>query len=124
MLSQSVQWLIHKRTDPGKYIITSRCGNPKCVSPAHLKAITSVENGRRCARKENGTLRRKLCIQAAAQKRGKLTPDLVREIRASDEPCTRIAARLGVHQSTVNNARNGHTWRESGPFAQMLRLGA
>lgn len=122
MYVRRVQWTLSRGTDPGKLLITTRCGNPRCVRPEHLKAISMTENGRRCAKRENGTLRRSLCIQAAAQRNAKLTPEAVREIKDSSEPGTAIAARLGVHQSTVNNVRRGRTWRESGPFAQMVRF--
>ena len=37
----------------------------------------------------------------------KLTPELVREIRASDENGPKIAARLGVHHSLIYRVRSG-----------------
>lgn len=40
----------------------------------------------------------------------KLTPEDVIEIRASDEPQRKLAARYGVAQSTIFSVRAGHTW--------------
>jgi hypothetical protein len=41
----------------------------------------------------------------------KLTPDLVRAIRASNEQHKVIAWRFGISLSSVNDIRNGRAWR-------------
>ena len=40
----------------------------------------------------------------------KLTPALVREIRASSEPRKEIARRLGLHYRTIEKVRQYETW--------------
>lgn len=41
----------------------------------------------------------------------RLTPELVRQIRQSDAPCTQLAQQMGVSRESVRDARNYTTWR-------------
>lgn len=43
-------------------------------------------------------------------KNAKLTEEIVRAIRESDEPSDELAKRYGVHRVTINRARSGRGW--------------
>lgn len=96
------------------------CDNPPCVNPAHLFKGTKQDNSNDM--KWKGRERKALGDQSGSRKhpekrpRGernteaKLTADQVQEIRASHESGSVLAARYGVHRSTVNRARAGVHW--------------
>ena len=119
-----VQWVLENGVDPGRMLVTTRCGNAKCVNPDHLMAITQAQNGKRLARNENGSLRQRLGSARGARRIGKLTMAIAHEILASDENNLVLAQRYGVHHSTISNVRRGKSWREIGMFDQLLRVAA
>lgn len=45
-------------------------------------------------------------------KRGKLTAEIARQVRASAETGKELAARFDVSQATISHIRRGHTWRD------------
>lgn len=71
------------------------CRVPACVNPAHLEPVLPAVN---CQR----------------GKRAKLTADDVAEIRATyaagTQTQTELAARFGVHSSTVSRITRGERW--------------
>jgi predicted DNA-binding ribbon-helix-helix protein len=70
----------------------------------NLRWVTAKENA--ADRKKHGT------HQVGETSSGaKLTEDIVQEIRASTCNQRELAARLGVHQSTISNIRAQRTWR-------------
>jgi hypothetical protein len=69
------------------------CRNPLCVNPDHLEPVTHQENLRRGSRVL-------------------LTPEVVREIRASAEITSTLARRYGVAPRTINAVRKRETWKE------------
>ena len=69
------------RKPTGK-VVMHTCDNRACVNPKHLKLGTIAQNQKDMARKW--------------RTKSKLTPDQVREIRASDEPYRVLAARYGL----------------------------
>lgn len=69
------------------------CGNPGCVNPAHIEAVTHGENLRR-------------------GRSAKLDWTKVREIRASDETNTGLAERYGVSPNLILEVRANRAWRE------------
>jgi hypothetical protein len=71
-----------------------------CVNPAHLEAVTHLENVRRG---EPG---------ARGRHWMKLTPDQVRQIRARrGESCTALGLEFGVTPSAICYVRRGDTWK-------------
>ena len=46
-------------------------------------------------------------------KRGKLTAEIARQVRASTETGKELAARFGVSQATISHIRRRHTWRDA-----------
>ena len=70
------------------------CDNPPCVNDEHLFEGTFADNSRDMALKNR-------------HGRAKLSPDQVREVRASSERGTDIAQRLGVSRSLISYIRSG-----------------
>lgn len=67
------------------------CRVKRCINPSHLCAVTPADNVRSSS---------------------KLTWEIVRQIRASDEPHVALAKRYGVHSETIRFVRIGRTWKE------------
>lgn len=80
-------------------------GNLGCVNPKHLRWATPTEN--QGERVDHGTSNR-----GERQGRSKLTRADVLEIRKliNKESQTKIAARFGISQTTVNNIKSGKRW--------------
>lgn len=85
------------------------CGNGHigCCNGKHLRWATSKQNKADMA--HHGT-------RLVGEKNGiaKLTPDVVREIRASKsrgDGC-KLARRFNVSEATISRVRRGHIWRE------------
>lgn len=70
------------------------CDHPPCVRPDHLRWGTHDENMREH-------------VERRPYGRKCLSPELVREIRASADRNFEIAARLGVTQPCISNIRRG-----------------
>lgn len=112
-------FFIKKPTRPHTYVCAQRngprptgmlachsCGNSLCVNPRHLYWGTSQDNADDAAR--HGTV-----YKGERHMRSRLTDELVRSIRRAPENITSaaIARRIGVHKTTVQNARKGLSWR-------------
>lgn len=85
---------------PGDLQVMHSCDTPACVNPLHLSLGTAKENSVDAAVK--GRLRRKL------------TPDAVRDIRASYEAgqtIWQITKRYPVSASSIRAVIEGRTWR-------------
>lgn len=82
---------------PDGLVVDHLCSNTRCVNPLHLEAVvTNTENVRR-------------------GRNTKLTPELVRELRArfaAGEDRRAMAREIGVSQATVYHALNGRTWAD------------
>jgi hypothetical protein len=91
-----------------------KCRNENCCNPDHCRWMTRKQIGEVLASEGSlkGNVRYMVSNKINARKRAKLTPELVREIRASDENNCQIARRLGVAHNTVRNVRVGLTWRD------------
>jgi len=100
-----IAWKL-ERDDPGELDVLHSCDNPRCVRLDHLFLGTHGDNMRDMAKKG----RRRGPI-GEAHHFAKLTPELVREIRASDEPVRSVAARLGMAFGCIHAARVGKTWK-------------
>lgn len=101
------------------------CEERGCVKPQHM-APSSI---RAIAKKAGqhgafSSLARRAKI-AAARRRApgvKLTIDIAREIRLSEESGPVLAARYGIDKSLVNSIKRGEAWREyqSTPFSGLM----
>lgn len=78
---------------PRGFHIDHLCRVTNCVNPDHLEAVTPGENVRRT-------------------RQVKLTPDLVRMIRASEKSGYELARDLGVSKSLVSAVRLRKVWAD------------
>lgn len=107
--------------------ITACCGEPLCVSPDHLRAVTRSQLNILTAKRTGygQSLARAAKIAQARRRHARLSPELVQMIRESDLSDAQLATQLGVARSTVNDVRRGDTWRDyHNPWTQLLRLAA
>lgn len=84
---------------PGGRHALHSCDNPCCCNPAHLRWGTHSDN---------------MCDVELRGRRPttKLTPDLVRAMRAEPkQPLGPLAAKYGVSVPTVSEVLNRNTWR-------------
>lgn len=92
---------------PKGMFVCHTCDNPPCVNPDHLFLGTRQDNMR------DATAKKRIGIYTNPQQYYflKLTPELVKEIRTSEESGRAIAKRLGLSQSHVSRIRKGLAWR-------------
>jgi hypothetical protein len=102
--------------------IDTICGERLCLNPAHLIRSTIS----RIALKAGalGAWSKKTrCAKIAHTKRksAKLTIEIAREIRLSQDTGPVLAKRFGVNRSLVNNIKRGLAWRDySNPFSGLM----
>lgn len=89
-------FLIHNGQIPASMLVCHRCDVPLCVNPAHLFLGTPGDNIRDAYQKGRRRQRRLW----------KLTDGLVGQIREALGSYREIAARFGVHKSTVGKIKN------------------
>lgn len=96
------------RRAPGPQEVMHVCDNPPCCNPRHLRIGTHADNMRDCAVKG-----RKNQARGEASGTAKVTPDLVRYVRASYPAKTQgeLAAEMGLHPSSVSDIVRRVTWR-------------
>ncbi len=79
------------------------CGNRWCINPNHLRWATAKEN--HSDRKAHGTY-----PYGERSPGSKLTEEIVKAIRASDESITALAERYKVHFGTVSRIKRRLAW--------------
>lgn len=97
--------LVHGPIADGLHVLHA-CDNPPCFNPDHLSLGTHADNMRDMWAKG-----RNFSAQGEAHSHAKLTEELVRQIRASDETNTTWARRLGVSHAAISGIRRNLTWR-------------
>jgi len=104
------------------YSLIPKCGDDCCIEPEHQKQITHNQQSVAGSEVSKESPTRGLRVSASRRKQGllKLTPELVREIRASNETGLAIAQRLGVHNKTISDVRLYKTWADvDNPFGKL-----
>lgn len=106
------------------YYIAPKCGNSKCVHPAHIIARTIRAHHKfmsKCG-DPNG-LMRIINLQKAAKARRKLTDEQVIQIRSDPRPSRAVAAEHGVSKDLVCRIRAGKAHRavSANPFAGLMK---
>lgn len=101
-------WRLFKSPIPEGVHILHRCDNPICVNPGHLFMGTQSTNMLDMWAK--GRARPKTHL---GEKHGmsKVTAEIVKEIRASEESGTVLAAKFGIKPTTVCDIRKRRTWK-------------
>lgn len=90
-------------------VVRHSCDNPRCVNPAHLSLGPQQEN-------IDFTVERKRQAKGSSHGMAELTEEAVRYIKANYKRRHKefggraLAARFGVHESTVSDIMCGYTW--------------
>lgn len=90
-------WELARGPIPDGLFLCHRCDNPPCINPDHLFPGTHTDNMVDKAKK-------------GRVKNAKLTPEAVKQIRASSEPTAVLAARFGVGRRAILHVRTGDFW--------------
>lgn len=95
------------------------CGCSQCVNPDHVTQLTKSQQMARIAKKvdSKGPGRRlKLTAHARATK-AKITIEIAREIRISDESGPVLSEKYGVTRGVINRVRRNESWADNtNPF--------
>jgi hypothetical protein len=97
--------LVNGKTPVGM-VVMHKCDNPPCCNPRHLLVGTYRDNAEDMVRKGRGNY-----VNNAKRK---LTPEQVREIRASPEKGRDLAKKFGVAPSTVSMIRSFYRRQKDG----------
>lgn len=93
--------------DPGELEVAHKCDNRICVNPSHLFLATHQENMADCVSKGRHTFGEK-------NKRSKLTPAQVLEIRANPPKhgeMKKLAEKYGVRANHISRILSGAFWK-------------
>jgi hypothetical protein len=91
---------------PAGHFAHSKCGDPRCLSVAHLHLITTRE--RNIQAHQNRRTPWKLKI---SKTRAVLPADVVRSIMHDDRSTSEIALEKGTNRDTVRKIKNGTAYR-------------
>lgn len=110
-----VAYLVAFGEIPDGMCVCHRCDVRRCINPDHLFLGTKADNNADMASKGRASRLGARDNQARGSRinRNKLTDDLVREIRklrASGSFITEIAAKFGVHKTTISRVCSGEIW--------------
>lgn len=98
-------WRLMRGPIPAGMHVLHRCDNPICVNPMHLFLGTQSINSKDMWSKGRGRTR------GETNGNAKLTPELVRDIRASKEKSVELARRTGMSQQTICDIKKRRSWR-------------
>ena len=104
-VASRVAYFLHYGVDPGQLFVCHKCDNPPCVNPDHLFLGEPKANTADCINKGRfGSPKGEQHFFA------KLSSNIVREIRLSDQSNGQLARLYGVSVSAVQRARTGKNW--------------
>jgi hypothetical protein len=120
-LSHRIAWVLKYGDVADDICVLHRCDNPQCVNVEHLFLGTKADNNHDMVAKG------RMVFQTHPEKRqrgeshfaAKLTKPIVIEIRRSNRSSLSWARQLGMAKSTIQAARNRHTWRHVQPSCLM-----
>lgn len=102
-------WELAKGPIPPGMMVCHRCDVPACINAVHLFLGTHADNAADRERKGRTKSPTGHAIGEACGN-SRLTPQLVRDIRASRLSNAAVARNLGVAKSTVSRVRSGGLW--------------
>jgi hypothetical protein len=103
MYAHRLSWEMHHGPIPIGSLVLHHCDQPRCVRPDHLFLGTRADNMADMVAKGRQA-------RGESHANARLTPDIVKTIRASGEGQLTIARRYKISQPTVSNIRTGRTW--------------
>lgn len=99
------------------------CGDECCIHPEHQKQLTRAQKNLMGAKLGAAAPGRNAKVSAHVRESGraKLSLDIAREIRGSNEPMKILAERYGVHQKAIWDVRRNRTWKDyRNPFGGLM----
>lgn len=110
-----------------KQVVTTTCGNPRCVNPEHVvvrpKRYAIKRAAATTAAWSNPARRQKLATWARAN-RSVLTPEQAAQIRLATGTQVATANQYGVSRQTVWHIKAGTVWVDHrNPFAGLMKQG-
>lgn len=108
---------------PPKHVITTTCKTPGCILPEHIKAMSQSKLSKYLAKTGlmGGTRRHAKIATTKRAKYAKLTMDIAKHVRESEETSRALAKQYGVCERTIGRIRMGITWKEyNSPFSGLL----
>jgi hypothetical protein len=103
-------WLFTNGPIPEGMCVLHRCDNPPCCNPAHLFLGTRIDNVRDRDSKGRQAI-------GARHAHSKLTMEIaleIRAMRATGVTLSSLAAKYGVHRSTIRCLLRGDSWKTRG----------
>lgn len=103
--------LAGKEIPTGQYA-TTKCGNARCINPAHITTSSAREIALAAAdRGAYRSIKRRAQIAFVMRsKHAKINASIAREILMSDDKTQEIAARYGVGKTLVSRIKRGVAW--------------
>lgn len=101
-----VSWELHFGPIPDGLHVLHTCDRPECVAPHHLLLGTHTQNMLDKEAKNRGNQ-----PIGARNASTKITENIVRAIRASNETDRTLAGRYGLNPSSISHIRTRRTWR-------------
>lgn len=99
-------WVMHNGPIPKGMHVLHKCDNPGCVNPDHLRLGTHQDNMRDL--REKG---RAYGAKGEANFSAKLSEQQVLAILCDPRAIRVIAEEFGMTQSSIQNIKNGKTWK-------------
>lgn len=115
IMAHRVAWMLSHGPIPDGMLVLHRCDTPGCINPNHLFLGTYQDNQDDKVRKGRQARGAKLAHPRARGERNgnaKLTAEIVRAIRASDESQRKIATRYGVTQAIISKIKRNEVWTD------------
>jgi hypothetical protein len=119
-LVRRVLWELANGPIPAGKIMTTTCQDVRCINPEHAMLTTMSKLTTELGPAVMGGLKRSANVSRAKrlQPVAKLTPQIVRDIRASTETGAQWSRRLSIPESLVSKVRLHRVWEDySSPFA-------